>query len=126
MEIRTSGSNDWQELRVMWFQIRGDLDFCVAGRTLADYPYTLDGVADALLIDVSDVTFLDCSGIRELMGMQRMAQETGRPVAIVTSGNRFVHRLTSLLALERSLLLYEDFSSGMKALRSATQPAQQS
>jgi anti-anti-sigma factor len=119
MEIACQLHNEWHQLRVLWFQIRGDLDICATSPALVDYTQTLDGTAEALLIDVSGVTFLDCSGVYQLIGMLQTAQKTGCSVAIVTSGNRFVHRLTSLLALERILPLHKDFDSGMRALQPA-------
>lgn len=104
------------DLRVLWFHIRGELDVSTAHRTRTEYPAALDNTADALLIDVSEITFLDCNGIRQLMGMHHMAQLSGCPVAFITGGNRLVHRLSSILSLDRKLPLYEDYDGGMRAL----------
>lgn len=116
MEVPGQHAPERLDLRVLWFHIRGELDVSTAHRTRTEYPAALGNAADALLVDVSEITFLDCNGIRQLLGMHHMAQLNGCPIAFVTGGNRLVHRLSSILSLDRKLPLYEDYDGGMRAL----------
>ena len=116
MEVLGQHAQERLDLQVVRFHIRGELDVGTVHRTRTEYPVALNNAAGGLLIDVSEITFLDCNGIRQLIGMHRLAQHSGCPVAFVTGGNRLVHRLSSILKLDRKLPLYEDHDDGMRAL----------
>jgi len=116
MNTPDASGEKWLALRVLYFRIQGDLDISTFEQTVTEYPIGLISNADALMIDLSEITFLDCSGLRQLIEMCRMAQRNGCPVAMITGGNTSVHRITSVLSVESSLPMYRDYAGGIRAL----------
>src|SRR5690242_10775866 len=69
-------------------RLRGDLDFQSAPavratlQSVAGYPLSGDG-ADALVLDITDLKYIDSSGISALVSTARQAQARGRDLRLV-------------------------------------------
>src|SRR5215207_6605048 len=85
----------------------GDIDMASAQQfedALRRAEHTADPVA--LIVDLSGVTFIDCSGIHALVQARRRQRACGRGFAVVLNDPRLT-RLLQLLGLERVLGRYE-------------------
>jgi anti-sigma B factor antagonist len=73
------------EARVATIALSGELDiasevgFIAAVKSVVDSP----GGVDAIVIDLTSLSFCDSSGVRSLIGAQRLAEEAGIALAIV-------------------------------------------
>ncbi|HEX6116573.1 MAG TPA: STAS domain-containing protein [Solirubrobacterales bacterium] len=64
-----------------------------------------------LVIDLSEVTFMDSSGLRVLLTAHRRAEEAGRGFAIVKGGDT-VNRLLEVTGLSERLELLDERPAG--------------
>jgi anti-anti-sigma factor len=60
-----------------------------------------------LVIDLSELSFIDCSGVRALLEEHRRAQARGRPLLQIRSGPAPVQRVFRLTGLECALPFVE-------------------
>ncbi|MFG3009571.1 STAS domain-containing protein [Streptomyces cinerochromogenes] len=88
----------------------GDLDLHTASR-LADalQPLVLTG-GHSLLVDLSDVTFLDSTGLTCLIAVYRTARSTGARVALIAPSAR-VRRMLALTGTDQVLHSYATLDS---------------
>lgn len=77
--------------------VRGALDVCDAPEFEALCAALLEKQPRFLLLDLTDVTFLDIHGARALLRMRTAAWLKNCPLGLVGKGNRPVERLLSLL-----------------------------
>jgi anti-sigma B factor antagonist len=88
LELRTEqGPNGLAVLTVS-----GDLDLVAAPRLRAAIRERLDPPPAALLIDLTAVSFLDSSGLDELVDARRVSAADGIGLFLLTAGNRAVLR----------------------------------
>lgn len=88
-------------------QLRASLDSAVVAATQAD------GVA--VLVDLSDVGFMDSTGLGELVGAHRALERHGSRLHLAV-GNERVARLLSITGLDDVLPTHPDRASGLAAL----------
>jgi anti-anti-sigma factor len=87
--------------------LRGELD-------LGTVPQFRDRLADAerdgttLVVDLRRVTFIDSSGIGELLGAHQRARRTGRRLVVVRDENTSVADVLRVSALDRKLEVTAD------------------
>src|SRR5687768_18029246 len=62
--------------------IAGELDLATVGRLRAALASDLVAQAAAIVVDLSGVTFMDSTGLSELLRFEREASDRGRPLAI--------------------------------------------
>ncbi|MFF5536371.1 STAS domain-containing protein [Streptomyces cinerochromogenes] len=88
----------------------GDLDLHTASR-LADalQPLVLTG-GHSVLVDLSDVTFLDSTGLTCLIAVYRTARSTGARVALIAPSAR-VRRMLALTGTDQVLHSYATLDS---------------
>lgn len=67
--------------------LSGELDFAQAGRVVDEARIGLaDAAVRQLVVDMRDVTFIDSTGVGELINVRRMADAAGRPVTLRNVG----------------------------------------
>lgn len=82
--------------------VTGDVDLAGAGRLGTAVGQALDARPAALVVDMSAVTFLDSSGLDQLVEARRAAAVAVVPLYLVVGGNRAVARpleVTGLVAV---------------------------
>jgi anti-sigma B factor antagonist len=80
----------------------------------------IDGPGARVLVDLSDVTLIDSSGIGVMVGAHRRADGAGAGAAFALAGaGATVARVFSLTRTDRLLRLYDSVPEGVEALRAA-------
>ena len=96
--------NEAQDTAVV--ALEGEIDLSMvpdAERLIAEAEASEPG---RLIIDLSDVTFMDSSGLRVLLTAHRRAEEAGRDFAIVKGGDT-VNRLLDVTGVAERLELLD-------------------
>lgn len=91
---------------VLVVRLRGDIDLENADRLLRqtlDHSFE-DGVL-ALVVDLSEVTFLDSAGIRTLFGIHTAMGERGRPVGVVVPRGAVIARVLTITGIPDVMVL---------------------
>lgn len=85
---------------VLVVRMRGDIDLENADRLLRETVERAfeDGVL-ALVVDLSEVTFLDSAGIRTLFGLHTAMAERGRPVGVVVPHGAVIARVLTITGI---------------------------
>ena len=78
--------------------MRGDIDLATAGDLLLRLLMLAGPASGAIALDLSQVTFIDCAGLRTLIALDRHARSTGGSVH-VAAVSLPVARLFELIAL---------------------------
>lgn len=78
--------------------VRGDIDLATAGDLLLRLLMLAGPASGAIALDLSQVTFIDCAGLRTLIALDRHARSTGGSVH-VSAVSLPVARLFELIAL---------------------------
>lgn len=90
----------WRDETVL-VEVLGEVDLSTAPR-LAETLHWMLRCADAVVVDLDQVEFMDCSGLRVLLAAAAAARSAGTPFT-VTSGSRQVQRLFELAGVPRLL-----------------------
>lgn len=80
------------------FVLRGEIDAHTAPHFAARFEPLPAGVDDVVTIDMSEVTFMDSSGLRVLIELNRRARESGVAM-IVRAPSRAVARIIEISGL---------------------------
>jgi anti-sigma B factor antagonist len=89
--------------------VAGEVDMFTAPRVEAAVGRALaDPAVDVIVIDLTDVEFLDHAGLSALVDAHRAAERQDEPLRIVVDHNRPVVRPLEITGLERVLALYDD------------------
>jgi anti-sigma B factor antagonist len=95
--------------RTALIELRGELDIA----TTAHVAEVLDGLAPAadgvrhVVLDLRGLTFMDASGLHELVRQNDYAHENRHNLAVVR-GRKAIDRLLALTAVEELLVLVDD------------------
>jgi anti-anti-sigma factor len=89
-------------------RVRGELDIATSPQLAAAVDGVLAGGATALVVDLSETTFLDSSGARQLARTARQADGLGIPLEVVCpADNRPVRMVLDLLHLDQAVSIVE-------------------
>jgi anti-anti-sigma factor len=89
-------------------RVRGELDIATSPRLAEAVTGALEAGPTALVVDLSETTFLDSSGARQLVRTARMADERAVPLQVVCpAGNRPVRLVLDLLDLQAAVPIVE-------------------
>jgi anti-sigma B factor antagonist len=80
--------------------LHGEVDLHAAPELRERLATTIDGGASAVLVDLSDVTFLDSTGLGVLVGAMKRLRATRRPLRLVAPRSD-VRRLLEITLLDR-------------------------
>jgi anti-sigma B factor antagonist len=99
--------------------VEGELDIATAPRMLAALNEALAAMARPLLVDLSNVVFMDSTGLALLMNARRRAQRLGQGFAIICPTGP-ISRVFEIADMVETLGVFRDRAA---AVRAATQPA---
>ena len=89
-------------------RVRGELDIATSPRLAEAVTGVLGAGPTALVLDLSETTFLDSSGARQLVRAARAADEAGIPLQVVCpAANRPVRLVLDLLDLQAAVPIVE-------------------
>ena len=91
------------EAPCIFLDLRGELDLCSANE-LPGEDYSSRPDLDTVLIDLSELTFCDLTGLRALLTFRRIHEAQGRTVVVV-SATPFIWRLMRLCGITDRLEL---------------------
>lgn len=95
--VRVAGTGDHQATVV---SIRGDIDLATApGLRELLLPVLARGVVTPVLIDLSEVSFMDSTGVHLLVDTHRQLESQGRRFAVACHEHGRVHRLLGLVGV---------------------------
>jgi anti-sigma B factor antagonist len=86
--------------------LRGELDLSTASKAEEELRRAEAGEPDLLVLDLSELTFLDSTGLRLIVTADHRAREQGRRVAVV-KGPETVQRVFAITRLDERLDMLE-------------------
>jgi anti-anti-sigma factor len=109
------GSPAWQPFSVIvstdgdraTVAFRGELDMSGVDRARQAIEEAESGDATLLVLDLSELDFIDSTGLEVMLRAGRRAHESGRRL-IVARPSRYVRRLLELTAIDQTLDVVED------------------
>lgn len=98
-------------------QLNGELDIYTVGgfRQESD---KLDPAESQIVIDLTDVTLLDSSGLGALVSLLNRARAAGKPLGVVCS-QRHIRRVFEITGLRRAFIFGDDLAGVRTALADA-------
>jgi anti-anti-sigma factor len=84
---------------------KGEIDLASVGLLESEINASLESGVDLLVIDLLGVTFLDSTGLRNLLSTHTKMEERGGRLALVVTGGP-VMRLFDVTGIESSLNIY--------------------
>lgn len=78
--------------------LSGELDLAIAPDLVTEMEYALDHVSPHLVLDLSDVEFIDSSGLTMLLRVRQLTQERGGSL-VLTGANEALDYLLTLTRL---------------------------
>lgn len=87
-------------------EVRGEVDAMTAPRLVEAVTAALDGERP-VVVDLTEVTFLDSAGLSALVRTTERGEQRGEPLRLVVDHNRPVLRPIQLTGLEDRLALYD-------------------
>ena len=114
LAVKRSRSDGYQVLAV-----EGELDIATAPRMIAALNEALAETDSALVVDLTEVVFMDSTGLALLMNARRRVVRLGQGFAIVCPGGP-ISRVFEIADMVESLRVYPDRETARVA---ATQPA---
>jgi anti-sigma B factor antagonist len=87
--------------------LRGELDLSGVDRARQAIEQAESGAAALLILDLSELDFIDSTGLEVLLRAAQRAHDDGRRL-IVQRPSRYVRRLLEMTAIDRSLDIVDD------------------
>jgi anti-sigma B factor antagonist len=87
--------------------LRGELDLSGVDRARKAIEEAESGNAPLLVLDLSELDFIDSTGLEVMLRAARRAQDEGRRL-IVQRPSRYVKRLLEMTAIDQSLDIVDD------------------
>lgn len=101
--------------------VSGEIDHGSSGTLQAELDTILDGGASIILLDLSDVTYIDSGGISVLLSTVRRLRNEGWLAAVNPNAN--VRRLLEIVGLkvDQGFRLFDDRESAAAAVQKLTE-----
>jgi len=87
--------------------LRGELDMSAVDRAREAIEQAEAGPATLLVLDLSELEFMDSTGLEVVLRAARRAHDSGRRL-IVQRPSRYVRRLLEMTAIDQSLEVVDD------------------
>jgi anti-anti-sigma factor len=87
--------------------LRGELDMSAVDRAREAIEQAEAGGATLLVLDLSELEFMDSTGLEVVLRAARRARDSGRRL-IVQRPSRYVRRLLEMTAIDQSLEVVDD------------------
>ncbi len=88
-------------------QLRGELDLSTVGKVEEELKRAESGGPPLVVLDLSQLTFLDSTGLRLVITADDRAREAGRRLAVV-KGPETVQRVFSITRLDERIEIVDD------------------
>lgn len=95
-----------EEQGLVRLKLRGELDLSTASKAEEEIRRAESEEPDLLLVDLSELTFLDSTGLRLIVTADHRAREDGRRLAVV-KGPDTVQRVFAITRLDERLEMLE-------------------
>ena len=108
--LMTPGQLEWSATddgRCMTVSLRGELDLAAKDETEAGLRQVLQRDPAVMVIDLREVTFMDCCGMSTLIEAHRFRRTRGRPLYFVR-GPLGAHRVLALTGVDDLLVMVDD------------------
>jgi anti-sigma B factor antagonist len=97
--------------------LRGELDLASAPKLERELEAALAAANGPIVIDLSDLQFMDSTGLRTLIAGQRGASDQLRPFAVARRANSFIARLFEVAGADRAFDLHDTRDAALDAVR---------
>jgi anti-sigma B factor antagonist/stage II sporulation protein AA (anti-sigma F factor antagonist) len=97
-------------------RIRGEVDLSNAGAVRGDILAALERDMPGLVLDLTETTYLDSSGVRLLFELSQLAHDHGQRCALVVTHEALVRRVLLLTKLDDAVPLHDDVDSALAEL----------
>lgn len=97
--------------------LRGEIDLSNADSTLTTLLGAIDADSDGLIVDLSELDYLDSAGVRLLFRLGRAVTESGGDLRAVVPKDARIRRVLELANVEHTLALDETTEAAVDALR---------
>ena len=99
--------NVTEQDQIVSLSLVGELDLATANRLESELRRVEGGRPPVLVIDMRELSFIDSTGLRLIIGANARAREDGRRMALV-AGPESVHKVFQLALLEKRLDFVDD------------------
>lgn len=105
------------ESGVRLIALRGELDLASAPKLERELRAALKTADGPIVVDLSELQFMDSTGLRTLIAGQRGASDQQRPFAIARRADSFIARVFEVAGAERAFDLHDTRDSALDAVR---------
>ncbi|WP_433336659.1 STAS domain-containing protein [Spirillospora sp. CA-294931] len=113
LTVRTAGS-------ATVVTLAGELRVGTVDGTAAELAAAVDGAEGDVLLDLTDVGFMDSAGLRLMLAAQRGARERGRSFAVI--GATSMGRLLDVASLDEHPQIYSTLDEALRASPGTARP----
>lgn len=93
----------------------GELDLGSVGEFRAWLDEAIGSSERGVIVDLTEVPFIDSTGLRVLLDLNRQLREQQRPLAIVAPRGTMAAQVLTLTGLRRAMPVYESRYSALRA-----------
>jgi anti-sigma B factor antagonist len=97
--------------------LRGELDLASAPKLERELHAALAAANGPIVVDLSDLQFMDSTGLRTLIAGQRSATDQRRPFAVACRANSFIARVFEIAGADRAFNLHDTRDAALDAVR---------
>ena len=97
--------------------LTGELDIAGAGATGERIGKAVPTSAHALVVDMSQLGFIDSSGVAMLFGLARRLSSRRQELRVVASGGTPVKRVLEIVEFERAAPIHHDLDAALAGLQ---------
>ena len=95
----------------------GELDLASAPKLERELEAAMANADGPIVVDLSDLEFMDSTGLRTLIAGQRSASDQQRPFAIACRADSFIARVFEVAGADRAFDLHETRGDALDAVR---------
>jgi anti-sigma B factor antagonist len=108
-------ATDEEGVRVI--EVRGELDIASAPKLEDELEMALEQAHGPIVIDLTELAFMDSTGLRTLIMGQRRAGDKQRAFAVARRPGEFVARVFELSGADRAFSLYDARTTAVAGVR---------
>jgi anti-sigma B factor antagonist len=97
--------------------LRGELDLASAPKLERELETALAAADGPIVVDLSELEFMDSTGLRTLIAGQRSASDQQRPFAIARRADSFIARVFEVAGADRAFDLHDTRDGALDAVR---------
>jgi anti-sigma B factor antagonist len=105
------------EAGVCLIALRGELDLASAPKLEREFHAALAAANGPIVVDLSDLQFMDSTGLRTLIAGQRSASDQRRPFAVARRADSFIARVFEVAGADRAFDLHDTRDAALDAVR---------